>query len=176
MDVEICRAVAAAILGDADKAEFTPLTAKERFTALQSDEIDMLSRTMTWTLTRDSALGLNFTGITYYDGQSFLISKGLGVESARELDSTAVCILAGITTEFNLSDHFRAHGMEYEPVVFDTSNQVVKGFESSRCDAFTGDRSQLYGQRIKLAKSGQGDHFARNHLQGAPRPGGPPRR
>lgn len=102
MDVEICRVVAAAVLSDADKVEFTPLTAKERFTALQSGEIDMLSHTTTWPLTRDSALGLNFTGITYYDGQGFLISTGLGVESARELDSAAVCVLAGTTIEFNL--------------------------------------------------------------------------
>jgi len=151
MDVAICRAVAAAVLGDADQVEFTPLNAKERFTALQSGEVDMLSRTATWTLTRDSALGLNFTGITYFDGQGFLVSGELGVKSARELDGAAVCVLAGTTTELNLSDYFRAHGMKYEPVVFDTLDQVVKGFESGRCDAFTGDRSQLYGQRIKLA-------------------------
>lgn len=109
IDVEFCRAVAAAVLGDADKVEFTPLTAKERFTALQSGEIDVLSRNTTWTLTRDSSFGVNFTGGTYYDGQGFMVSKVLGVKSAKELDGATVCILAGTTTELNLSDYFRTH-------------------------------------------------------------------
>lgn len=151
IDVEVCRAVAAAVLGDAGKVEFTPLTAKERFTALQSGEIDLLSRNTTWTLTRDSSLGVNFTGVTYYDGQGFMVSRELGVKSARELDGASICMLSGTTNELNLADYFRTHGMKYEPVVFDTADQVVKGFESGRCDVLTSDQSQLYGQRVKLA-------------------------
>jgi general L-amino acid transport system substrate-binding protein len=151
LDVDVCRAVAAATLGDADKVELKPLTAKERFTAVQSGEIDLLSRNTTWTLTRDTAQGLHFTGITYFDGQGFMVSKALGVKSARELDGAAVCILAGTTTELNLADYFRTHGMRYEPVVFDTADQTARGFESGRCDVLTSDRSQLYGQRIRLA-------------------------
>lgn len=152
LDVDVCRAVAAAVLGDAGKVRFTPLTAKERFTALQSGEVDLLSRNTTWTLTRDSSLGINFAGVSYYDGQGFMVSKGLGVKSARELDGAAVCILAGTTSELNLADYFRTHKMKYQPVVFDTSDQTVRGFESGRCDVLTSDQSQLYGQRIKLAK------------------------
>jgi general L-amino acid transport system substrate-binding protein len=152
LDVDICRAVAAAVLGDAEKVRFTPLTAKERFTALQSGEIDLLSRNTTWTLTRDSSLGIHFAGVSYYDGQGFMVNKGLGVKSARELDGAAVCILSGTTTELNLADYFRTHKMQYQPVVFDTGDQTVKGFEAGRCDVLTSDQSQLYGLRIKLAK------------------------
>jgi len=154
LDVDVCRAVAAAVLGDADKVKFTPLTGKERFTALQSGEVDILSRNTTWTLTRDSSLGINFAGVSYYDGQGFMVSKGLGVKGARELDGAAVCILAGTTTELNLADYFRTHKMNYQPVVFDTGDQTVKGFEAGRCDVLTSDQSQLYGLRIKLAKPG----------------------
>jgi len=152
LDVEVCRAVAAATLGDATKVKFVPLTAKERFTALQSGEVDMLSRNTTWTLTRDSSLGLNFTGTSYYDGQGFMVSKSLGVASALELDGAAVCIQSGTTTELNLADYFKQNKMEYKPIVFDTSDQTVKGFEAGRCDVLTSDQSQLYGLRIKLAK------------------------
>jgi general L-amino acid transport system substrate-binding protein len=152
LDVEVCRAVAAATLGDATKVKFVPLTAKERFTALQSGEVDILSRNTTWTLTRDSSLGLNFTGASYYDGQGFMVSKGLGVTSALELDGAAVCIQSGTTTELNLADYFKQKNMEYKPIVFDTSDQTVKGFEAGRCDVLTSDQSQLYGLRIKLAK------------------------
>lgn len=152
LDVEVCRAVAAATLGDATKVKFVPLTAKERFTALQSGEVDILSRNTTWTFTRDSSLGLNFTGTSYYDGQSFMVSKGLGVTSALELDGAAVCIQSGTTTELNLADYFKQNKMEYKPIVFDTSDQTVKGFEAGRCDVLTSDQSQLYGLRIKLAK------------------------
>ncbi len=154
LDVDFCRALAAAVLGDADKVKYTPLTGKERLAALQSGEIDVLSRNTTWTLTRDSSLGLNFAATTYYDGQGFMVSKGLGVGSARELDGAAVCILAGTTTELNLADYFRTHKMEYQPVVFDTADQTVKGLEAGRCDVLTSDQSQLYALRIKLAKPG----------------------
>ncbi|SDE05658.1 amino acid ABC transporter substrate-binding protein [Rhodospira trueperi] len=150
IDVDVCRAVAAAVLGDADAVKFVPLTAKERFTALQSGEIDMLSRNTTWTLTRDTSLGLNFAGVNYYDGQGFLVKKDLGVSSATELDGASVCIQAGTTTELNLADYFRFQGMEYSPVVFDTSDQTVQGFASGRCDVLTSDQSQLYALRTKL--------------------------
>ena len=151
LDVDMCRAVAAAVLGDASKVKYVPLTAKERFTALQSGEIDLLSRNTTWTETRDSSLGLNFAGVDYYDGQGFLISKKLGIKSATELDGAAICIQAGTTTELNLADYFRVHGMKYQPVVFDNSDQTEKGFAGGRCDVLTSDRSQLYALRIKLA-------------------------
>ena len=150
LDVDVCRAVAAAVLGDAKKVKFTPLTAKERFTALQSGEIDMLSRNTTWTLTRDSNLGLHFAGVNYYDGQGFMVSKDLGVGSARDLDGAAICIQAGTTTELNLADYFRANGMSYTPITYDTSEETVKGFAAGRCDVLTSDQSQLYALRIKL--------------------------
>jgi len=152
MDVDMCRGVAAAVFGDASKVKYVPLNAKERFTALQSGEVDMLSRNTTWTMSRDATLGLTFTSTNYYDGQGFLVKKGLGVKSAKELDGAAVCIQAGTTTELNLADYFRVLGLKFTPVVFDTSDQTVKGFESGRCDVLTSDQSQLYALRIKLAQ------------------------
>ncbi|MCG6965293.1 MAG: amino acid ABC transporter substrate-binding protein [Chromatiaceae bacterium] len=151
IDVDMCRAVAAAIFGDAEKVKYSPLTAKERFTALQSGEVDMLPRNTTWTYTRDSSLGLNFTGVNYYDGQGFLVTKKLGVKSALEMDGAAFCIQAGTTTELNLADYFRANKMSYTPITFDTSDQTIKAFEAGRCDALTSDQSQLYALRIKLS-------------------------
>src|SRR5262245_20025795 len=118
IDVDVCRAVAAAVFGDASKVKFSPLTAKERFTALQSGEVDVLSRNITWTSSRDAAMGLNFTGVTYYDGQGFLVNKKLGVSSAKELDGATVCIQAGTTTELNLSDYFRANNLKYTPITY----------------------------------------------------------
>ncbi len=150
IDVDVCRAIAAAVLGDAGKVKFTPLTAKERFTALQSGEIDVLARNTTWTHTRDTSLGLNFTGVHYYDGQGFLVTKSLGVKSAKELDGAAVCIQAGTTTELNLADYFRFNKMQYKAVVFDTSEQTLAGFEANRCDVLTSDQSQLYALRTKI--------------------------
>ena len=151
LDVDVCRAVAAAVFGDATKVKYSPLTAKERFTALQSGEVDILSRNTTWTSSRDAALGLNFTGTNYYDGQGFLVNKKLGVSSAKELDGATVCIQAGTTTELNLSDYFRANGMKYTPITYDTSDESAKSVEAGRCDVLTSDQSQLYAQRIKLA-------------------------
>ena len=151
IDVDVCRAVAAAVFGDASKVKFSPLTAKERFTALQSGEVDVLSRNTTWTSSRDAAMGLNFTGVTYYDGQGFLVNKKLGVSSAKELDGATVCIQAGTTTELNLSDYFRANNLKYTPITFDTSDESAKSLESGRCDVLTSDKSQLYAQRSKLA-------------------------
>ena len=154
IDVDVCRAIAAAVFGDFTKVKFTPLTAKERFTALQTGEIDVLSRNSTWTSSRDSALGLNFTGVTYYDGQGFLVNKKLGVKSAKELDGATVCVQAGTTTELNLSDYFRANKMKYTPITYDKSDESAKALEAGRCDVLTSDQSQLYAQRIKLAKPG----------------------
>jgi len=126
IDADFCRAVAAALFGDAKKVKFTPLTAKERFTALQSGEIDVLSRNSTWTISRDVGMGMSFTGVTYYDGQGFLVNKKLGVKSARELDGATVCIQAGTTTEMNLSDYFRTNGMKYTPVTYEKSDESAK--------------------------------------------------
>ncbi len=150
IDVEYCQALAAAVLGDKSKVKYVPLTAKERFTALQSGEIDVLSRNTTWTLHRDTALGLNFVGVNYYDGQGFMVKKDLGVSSAKELDGASVCVQSGTTTELNLADYFRNQGMEYKPVVFDTSAQTSKGFDSGRCDVLTTDQSGLYALRLNL--------------------------
>lgn len=152
LDADFCRAVASAVLGDQSKVKFIPLTAKERFAALQSGEIDVLARNTTWTHSRDVSMGLNFIGVNYYDGQGFLVSKNLGIKSALELDGAAICIQSGTTTELNLADYFRTNGMKYQPVVFDTSDQTVKGFEAGRCDVLTSDQSQLYALRIQLAK------------------------
>ena len=150
LDVDMCRAVAAAVFGDSEKVKYTPLTAKERFTALQSGEVDMLPRNTTWTLTRDTSLGLNFAGVNYYDGQGFMVNKSLGVKNAPELDGASFCIQAGTTTELNLADYFRANNMQYTPVTFDSSDETVKAFDAGRCDALTSDQSQLYALRIKL--------------------------
>ncbi len=150
LDVDVCRAVAAATLGDASKVKFVPLTAKERFTALQSGEIDMLSRNTTWTLTRDASLGLNFAGVNYYDGQGFMVRKSLGVNNAKDLDGATFCIQAGTTTELNLADYFRSNGMAFNTLAVDTSAQSRSGFESGRCDALTSDQSQLYALRTTL--------------------------
>ncbi|MDS4020968.1 MAG: amino acid ABC transporter substrate-binding protein [Candidatus Competibacter sp.] len=152
IDVDVCRAVAAAVFGDSTKVKFTPLTAKERFTALQSGEVDVLSRNTTWTSSRDSAQGMNFAGVTYYDGQGFLVNKKLGVKSAKQLDGATVCVQAGTTTELNLSDYFRNHKMKFTPITYEKSDESAKSLESGRCDVLTSDQSQLYAQRIKLAK------------------------
>ncbi|NIW04277.1 MAG: transporter substrate-binding domain-containing protein [Gammaproteobacteria bacterium] len=150
IDVDVCRAVAAAVLGDADKVKYTPLSAKERFTALQSGEVDMLSRNTTWTLVRDTALGLNFAGVNYYDGQGFMVPKDLGVKSAMELAGAAVCVNIGTTTELNMADFFRANNMDYKPVVFEKADEVVAAYDAGRCDVYTTDRSGLAAQRLKL--------------------------
>ncbi|MCE8018795.1 amino acid ABC transporter substrate-binding protein [Halomonas sp. MCCC 1A11036] len=151
LDTDVCRAIAAAVLGDAEKVHFVPLDSVERFTALQSGEVDVLSRTTTWTSSRDTTLGVNFTGVSYYDGQAFMVASDLGVESATELDGAAVCTQSGTTSELNLADYFRANGMVYEPVVFDSPEQSIAGFEAGRCDVLSSDASQLYAQRMQLA-------------------------
>ncbi|MCE3027776.1 amino acid ABC transporter substrate-binding protein [Salinicola sp. DM10] len=151
IDVEVCRAIAAAVLGDPTKVVFSPLTAKERFTALQSGEIDVLSRNTTWTATRDNSLGLNFTGVNFYDGQGFLVRKDLGIKSAKELDGASICVQSGTTTELNMADYFKANDMQFQQVAFDTSDQTAQGFDSGRCDVLTSDSSQLAALRLQLA-------------------------
>ncbi|WP_018916865.1 amino acid ABC transporter substrate-binding protein [Vreelandella zhanjiangensis] len=151
LDTDICRAVAAAALGDASKVDFVPLDSVERFTALQSGEVDLLSRTTTWSSSRDTTLGLQFTGVTYYDGQAFMVASDLGVQSAEELDGAAVCTQSGTTSELNLSDYFRINDMSYDAVVFDSPEQSIAGFEAGRCDVLSSDASQLYAQRMQLA-------------------------
>ena len=149
-DVDLCRAVAAATLGDASKVKFIPLSPKDRFVSLQSGEIDVLSRQATWTLSRDTQLGLRFAGINYYDGQGFMIRKALNAGSAKELGGASVCVPTGTTTELNIADFFRANGMKYESVSFESGDQAAKAFESGRCDVFSNDVSALSAYRLKL--------------------------
>ena len=153
MDVDVCRALAAAIFGDAKAVKFTPLSGKERFTALQSGEVDILSRNTTWTATRDTALGLNFAGVNYYDGQGFMVRKSLGVKSALDLGGAAVCTGTGTTTELNIADFFRANNLQYEVVAFEKADEVVQAYDKGRCDVYTTDASGLYAQRLKLSNA-----------------------
>ncbi|WP_395607851.1 amino acid ABC transporter substrate-binding protein [Pseudomonas sp. B22129] len=150
LDVDFCRAVAAAVFGDADKVRFTPTNGKERLAALQSGEIDILSRSTTWTSSRDAGMGLVFAGVTYYDGAGFMVNKKLGVTSADELDGASICIQAGTTTELNASDFFRSHGLKYTPITFDTSEETAKALQAGRCDVITADKSQLNAQRSQM--------------------------
>jgi len=147
LDVDVCKAVAAAVFGDAEKVKYTPLTAQQRFTALQSGEVDLLSNNTTWTLTRDTALGLDFGAVTYYDGQGFLVNKKLGVKNAKELNGATVCVAPGTTTELNLADYFRANKMTFKPVVIEKVEEVRAAFFSGRCDVYTNDSSSLYATR-----------------------------
>jgi general L-amino acid transport system substrate-binding protein len=147
LDVDTAKAVAAAIFGDASKVKFIPLTAQQRFTALQSGEIDLLTRNATRTLSRETQLGLNFVTVNYYDGQGFLVSKDLGVKSAKELDGATVCVLPGTTTEQNLADYFRINKMKMNPVVIESTSELAKTFFAGRCDVLSSDASQLAGAR-----------------------------
>ncbi len=151
LDVDFCRALAAAIFNDPTKVKFTPLSAKERFTALQSGEIDVLSRNTTWTMSRDTSLGLKFAGVMYYDGQGFLVKKSLGVNSAHNLNGASVCTQTGTTTELNLADYFKANNMTYQVVAFEKEEEVLKAYQDGRCDVYTTDQSGIYAQRLKLA-------------------------
>jgi general L-amino acid transport system substrate-binding protein len=149
LDVDLCRAVAAAVLGDADKVRFVPLNSQQRFAALQAGEIDVLSRNTTWSLTRDASLGIVFTGVNYYDGQGFMIPRKLKVDSAKKLGGATICVQAGTTSEKNVADYFRAAGVKYKSVVFDTAEAIQAAFFSGRCQAYTTDMSDLAGARTK---------------------------
>ncbi len=150
LDVDECRAIAAAIFNDPNKIKYIPINAKDRPTILASGEIDVLIRNTTWTLSRETG-GMFFTGVNYYDGQGFMVRKKLGVDSALKLDGASICVQQGTTTELNLADFFRAHNMKFEPVVFATDEETVKAYDSGRCDAYTTDASGLYAERLKLA-------------------------
>ena len=150
IDVDVCRAVAAAVFGDAQAVKFSPLTAKARFTALSSGEIDILSRNTTWTMTRDTQLGLNFAGVNYYDGQGMMVPADLGVTSALELDGANICTNTGTTTELNITDYFRQNGMAFNLVAFEKADEVVGAYDAGRCDVYTTDRSALAAQLTKL--------------------------
>jgi general L-amino acid transport system substrate-binding protein len=156
LDVDFCKAIAAAIFDDAKKVKFVPLSAKDRFTALQSGEVDVLARNTTWTSSRDTSLGLNFAAVNYYDGQGFMVRKALKVNSALELNGASVCVQQGTTTELNLADYFRANKMQLKSVTFATANEAVKAYDAGRCDAYTTDASGLYAERLRLA--GPNDH------------------
>ena len=147
IDVDLCRAVAAAVFGDSAKVRYTPLTAQQRFTALQSGEVDILARNTTWTITRDTSLGLNFVGVNFYDGQGFMVPKKLNVKSARQLNGATICVQPGTTTELNLADYFRARKMTFKPVVIEKLEEVLNAYFSGRCDVFTTDVSGLVSVR-----------------------------
>lgn len=157
LDVDFCRALSAAIFNDPTKIKFVPLTARDRFTALQSGDVDVLARNTTWTSSRDTSLGLNFTGVNYYDGQGFLVRKALKVNSALELNDAAVCVQQGTTTELNLADYFRANKMKLKTVTFATADEALKAYDAGRCDAYTTDASGLAGERLRLANAN--DHI-----------------
>ncbi len=150
LDVDYCKAIAAAVLGDATKVRYVPTTAKERFTALQSGEIDVLNRNTTWSLARDSSLGLSFAGVNYFDGQGFMVKKSLGVKSGKELDGATVCVQTGTTTELNLADFFRSNNIKYQPVVFEKADEILQAYQAGRCDVYTTDASGLYAQRLQM--------------------------
>ena len=153
-DVDFCRAIAAAIFNDPSKVKFVPLTAANRFTALQSGEIDVLSRNTTWTMSRDTTLGIDFAAVNYYDGQGFMVRKSLKVSSALELNGASVCVQQGTTTELNLADYFRSNHMALKTVTFATADEALKAYDTGRCDAYTTDSSGLYAERLRLTDPG----------------------
>jgi general L-amino acid transport system substrate-binding protein len=152
LDVDTCRAVAAAALGSGEKVRFVPLNSQQRFAALQSGEIDVLSRNTTWTLTRDASLGIVFAGVNYYDGQGFMVPKKLKVDSAKKLGGATVCVQAGTTSEKNVADYFLANSLKYKSVVFDTAEAIQSAFFAGRCQVYTTDMSDLAGARTQTSK------------------------
>jgi len=152
-DIDICKALSAALFGDPGKVKYVPLTAQQRFTALQSGEVDILSNNTTWTLTRDTDLGLDFGPVVFYDGQGFMVPKKLGVKTAKELNGATICVAPGTTTELNLADYFRANKMEFKPVVIEKVDELYAAFFSGRCDVMTGDASTLAANRVGRASN-----------------------
>jgi len=150
-DIDYCRAFAAAIFNDPTKVRFIPLAGKDRFTALQAGEVDVLVRNSTWTMSRDTQLGLDFPAVNYYDGQGFMVRKKLGVSSAKELNGATICTQQGTTTELNLADFFRSNNIKYEVVAFATADETFKAYTSGRCDAFTTDGSALFAERLRAS-------------------------
>jgi len=152
LDVDYCKAIAAAVLGDAGKVRYVATTTKERFTALQSGELDVLARNTTWTIARDSSLGLSFAGVNYYDGQGFMVKKSANVKVGKELGGATVCVQTGTTTELNLADFFRTNNVQYKPLVFEKMDEALKAYQADRCDSYTTDASGLYSVRLQMAK------------------------
>jgi general L-amino acid transport system substrate-binding protein len=150
IDVDYCKAIAAAVFGDPSKVKYTPLDAKERFTALQSGEVDVLIRNTTWTMSRDTSLGFIFAGVNYYDGQGFMVKKSLGVAHVKDLDGASICVQSGTDTEFNMADYFKHNNITYKPVVIEKLSDTIAAYDSGRCDAYTTDASGLYGSRLQL--------------------------
>jgi general L-amino acid transport system substrate-binding protein len=149
-DIDYCRAVATAIFNDPSKVQFKPLTSKDRITTLQTGEVDIVSRTSTWTMGRDTAMGVSFIGIMFHDGQGFMAKKSLGVRSAKELNGASICVQTGTTTELNLADYFRTNKMSYKSIVFEKTEEALAGFEAGRCDAYTNDSSGLASGMSKM--------------------------
>ena len=172
LDVDICRAIAAAIFNDSAKVKFVPLSAKDRFTALQSGEIDLLSRNTTWTLSRDTSLGANFTGVTYYDGQGFLVKKSLKVNSALELNSASVCVQTGTTNEQNLADYFKGNNMKYEVIAFGSADETIKAYEIRTLRRFHRRRLAALCRAPEAFKSRRSQRSSGGDLEGAARPDG----
>ena len=176
LDIDLCKAVAAAVFGDATKVKFTPLSAKDRFPALQSGEIDLLARNTTWSTSRDSQLGFDFRAVNYYDGQGFMVKKELGVKSALELSGASVCVQSGTTTELNLADYFRANNMDFKPVVFEAQDEADAAYNAGRCDAYTTGRLGPLLDPPEDGQPGRSHGSAGNHLQGAAWPSRSPER
>jgi len=151
-DVDFCRAVAAAVLGDSAKVRYLPLSARESFTALQSGEVDILAHSAGWTLTRDTSLGISFVGVSYYDDQGFMVAESAGIAKREEMDGAAVCVQAGTTAELNTADFFLQNGMSYKPIVVDTPDQALKGFEAGRCTVLAGNLAHLLALQGRLAE------------------------
>lgn len=151
LDADYCRAIAAAVLGDGKKVKFVATTAKERFTALTSGEIDVLSRNTTWTMSRDTSQGMAFAGVNYYDGQGFIVKKSANIKSAKELDGASICVQTGTTTELNLADFFRDNKMKYSPIVFEKADEAMAAYQGNRCDSYTTDVSGLYSEKLRTA-------------------------
>lgn len=151
LDVDYCRALASAIFHDPEKVTFRPTSSKERFTVLQSGEIDVLARVTTWTTSRDVDMPFDFIGVNYYDGQGFMVRKDLGIKSVKDLSGASICTNTGTSTETNMADYFKANGLEYKPVIFEKSEEVKSAYDAGRCDAYSSDVSGLYVQRKLLA-------------------------
>ena len=175
-DVDFCRAIAAAIFDDPKKVNSLPLDAKERFKELQKRKVDVLARNSTWTMSRETTYGLHFAGVSYYDGQGFMIPQARNIDSALELDGSKVCVQGETTTQLNLADYFRANNMKYQEKKFGSPDEALKAYESGECDTLTSDVSQLYALRLRLARAGGTQNPARRHFQGATCAGGASKR
>ena len=164
IDVDVCRAVAAAVLGDSEKVKYFPLSAKERFTALTSGEIDVLSRNTTWTLSRDADIGLTFVGVNFYDGQGFMVRKNSGINSVKDFkDGISACTNIGTTTELNMRDFFNSRNIKYEPVAFEKADEVVAAYDAGRCDTYTTDKSGLAAQRTKMKNPDEHKYYQKQY-------------